>query len=199
MPAPNKLDGLSCVIKNNTTRNIAAATLAVSITVEKDGSETADTGYLTVETFLHPDFHEEHRNNLIRPGAEYPVRDAPVSYDDAVVKGVMLRIDYVEFEDRTSSGPNTAGSRIISEMRAGAAKYKSWLRGKFDRGGGSAEAVVSAIESQSLPEDEIGITSGHQSEGAVLYRNYARRAYKAKGVDGLLKHFKQSAASASEG
>lgn len=199
LPTPDKLDGLSCVIKNNTTRNIIAATLAVSITVEKDGSETADTGFLTVETFLHPDFRDEHRNNQIRPGGEYPVRDAPVTYYDAVIKGVMLRIDYVEFEDHTSSGPDTGGSRIIAEMRAGAAKYKNWLRGRYDRGGRSVESVVSAIESPSLPEDEMGITSVNQSEGAVLYRNYARRTYQAKGAEGLLKRLRLANAAAGGG
>jgi hypothetical protein len=190
LSAPNTIESLPCVIKNSTNKYITAAAIAISITTEKQGRLSADLGFLTIETFLHPDFREEYRNNLIPPGGESPVEDLPSSYDDAVVKGVTMWVDYVEFEDKTTQGPDRAGSRIIANIREGAAKYKEWLIQKYNQSGRSIDAIVPLLEqSQPLPE-ELGIQNGNQQEGARFYRSYALKTYETKGAAGLIKYLK---------
>jgi hypothetical protein len=196
LSAPNTLEKLSCLIRNNTNKYITAATMNISITLEKEGKPSIDSSFLTIETFVHPDFREEHKNNLIPPGGERHIEDIQTSYDNAVVKGVTVRIDYVEFaDDAARLGPNHAGSRIISNIREGAAKYKDWLIQKYIQSGRSINSITILLEKGQLPLDELGIKNGDQQQGVVFYRNYARKTYETKGAEGLIKYLKQTSTS----
>lgn len=192
LSAPNALENLPCAIKNNTNNYITAVTVAISLVLDKEGTTSTDSSFLTIETFVHPDFREEHKNNLIPPRGERPIQDLPVSYDNAVIKGVMIQVDYVEFADNTTLGPNHAGSRIITDIRQGAAKYKNWLVQKYKQNGKSIDAIVPLLEPSQPFSEELGISNGDQQEGARIYRNYARRSYEAKGPEALTKHLKQT-------
>lgn len=196
LSAPNALEKLSCVIKNNTNKYIAAATINISFHTEKEGKQSLDSSYLTIETFGHPDFREEHRDNLIPPSGERPFQDLPTSYDNALIKGVTVRIDYIEFADsNTRLGPNRAGSRIIANIREGAEKYKNWLVKKYNESGKSIDSITPLLEvNQPLPA-ELGIQNGDQQQGVIFYRNYARKTFKTKGAKGLSKRLNQPSTS----
>jgi hypothetical protein len=198
LSAPNSLERLRCVIKNNTNKKITAVTINTSIVLESGGKSSLDSGFLTLQAFVHPDFREEHRDSLISPGEERPVEDAAVSYDDAVITGFRTRIDYVEFADNTAMGINQAGSRIVADVRAGATKYKNWLTHKYNRSGKSLEAIVPLLEKSSPLPEEIGIQNDGQQQGAILYRNYARKTYENKGADALIKHLKSTTSAATQ-
>jgi hypothetical protein len=190
LSTPDTLEKISCSIKNNTNKDVSAVSLNVSVVIETGGKLSVDSNFLTFETFLHPDFRQERSRNLLSPGEESPVRDGPSTYYNSTIKGVSLQIDYVEFADKTTLGPNQAGARIVSEIREGAAKYKSWLVKQFNRGGKSVNAIAPLLEkNQPLPQ-EIGIETGDQQQGALMYRNFALKIYRSKGTDGLNRYLK---------
>lgn len=187
LSAPNKIESLPCELVNNTNKRISAVSVAYSIVVEKDGEVSSHDEALTYETFVHPDIREERKDNLIPPKGTRPIRPLPTSFDDAVVKAVSMQIDYVEFEDASSEGPDKVGSRTISALRKGAAKYREWLLRQYSSRGKSIEAMTSLIQDESIPEGELGIENDRQRQGAVMYRNYLRRSYEAKGAEKLAK------------
>ena len=185
LSAPNKIEEFPCEVINNTNKRISAVAVTYTITLVKDGVTTAHTEALTLDTFIHPDLREERKDNLIPPRGERPFRPLPTSFDDAVVKAISMRVDYVEFEDNSSLGPNRAGSRIITGIRGGAAKYRNWLVEKYIVSGKSINVITSLIQDDEIPESELGIENDDQRQGAIIYRNYLRRSYESKGVDGL--------------
>jgi hypothetical protein len=196
LSAPNSLEKLVCIIRNNTNKSISAGAIYTSFTLEKSGEVFVSSSYGTFDTFLHPDFREEHQNNLILPRGESRHEDLPVSYDHGIViKAVTMGIDYIEFADHTSLGTNQAGSRIIADTREGAVKYKNWLAQKYEQSGGSLDAIVPLLEqNQSLPQ-ELAFQTAPEEHGARMYRNFALRTYKTKGAEGLVKHLKHTKTS----
>jgi hypothetical protein len=196
LSSPNALEKLSCVLINKTSKPISAGAIYTSMNVEKEGVLSVSSDYVMFDTFIHPDFRNEHRNNLFLPGQEYPQDKLPVTYDfGIVIKSVIVGIDYIEFADKTSLGPNQAGSRIISDSRLGAAKYKNWLVQRYDQAGKSLAAVIPLLDgNEELPE-ELGFQTGSELGGARMYRNFARRTYKTEGAEGLLKYLKNPRSS----
>jgi hypothetical protein len=184
---PNKVENFPCELMNNTNKRISAVSVAYSIVLEKDGQVSSHDEVLTLETFVHPDIREERKDNLIPPRGERPIRPLPISFDDAIVKGVSMQVDYVEFEDTSSLGPNKAGSRIISGLRSGAAKYRNWLLRQYSSSGKSTAVITSLIQDDSIPEGELGIDNENQRQGVIMYRNYLRRSYEAKGAESVAK------------
>ena len=186
-----KIDEASCVVKNNTFAAMVAGTLKVSITLEQDGNINLISGYETFDTFLHPDFRVDHNSNQIQPGMVYRFDLMPANYGDAIVKKIEAEVDYIEFENKSSVGPNHVGARTINDIREGAVKYKTWLARKYNEKGGSADSIGELLDkdTDSL-SGEIGLLNGDQGSGASMYRNFARRTYQAKGPGGLTKHLK---------
>ena len=195
LSAPDKIENFPCSVVNNTNKRISAMSVAYSITVEDGGGESSHTEALTLDTFIHPDLREERKDNLIKPRAERPFRPLPTSFGDAVVKAISMHVDYVEFEDNSSLGPNESGSRIIGDIREGAAKYSTWLMGKYNSSGKSVSAMTSLIQDDPLPEGELGIKSAAQEQGAVIYRNFLRDSYETKGLEHLAKFLERKASS----
>lgn len=198
LSAPNTLDSAPCVLLNDTGKYIRAATVAISIITEKDGRLSAGVDFQTFDTFLHPDFRAEHGSNLIPPGGQTRVQSVQTSYDEAVIRGVKMWLDYVEFADAAALGPDKAGSRTVAGLRAGAAKYKEWLVREYERAGRSVSETVSLLERETIPPD-VGIKSADEEQGAVFYRNHMLRTYKAQGAQSLLKYFAPAGQRASKG
>lgn len=193
--APNRIEKKPCLVRNHTNKFISALTVAITIIIEKQGETSSDTSFLTIETFVHPDVRADRRDNLIPPGGELPVRDLPTSYDEEItIKGMAVRIDYVEFNDNSALGANKAGSRIIASIRAGAVKYKESLLKKMRQSGNSIEGIIPLLENEP-PAEELEIQNGDEEQGVILYRNYARKIYKAKGPEGLSKFLKLAGSS----
>jgi hypothetical protein len=172
---PNILNEFQCILKNNSTKSITAATVIYTTVLEEGGKETRDSRTHTLTTYVHPDFYDKKKN--ISPGLTTSFRSAGIiTYENAIIKGVEVYIDYVEFEDNTSIG-NEDGARIINDIREGAKKYKHWLGGKY------ARSVDSAIEALGSEEglSELGLTNSSQEEGARRYRKQIRKAYNGRG------------------
>jgi hypothetical protein len=156
LSSPNSLEKLSCVIRNNTHKAIVAGATYTSLSLERNGETFVSSEYGSFDSFLHPDFRETHKNNLILPAGEYRYTELPVGYDEGIaIKTVTMTIDYIEFADHTSLGTNRAGWRMISEARHGAADYKNWLAKKYEETG-SLDAIVGLLD-QDAPKPRVKV------------------------------------------
>ena len=188
--SPSEVGGLSFTIKNNTNKNIEALTVIYSLIYvsQKDGKEYSDPNYLTINSLVHPDVTQAHDMKPIAPGEERPVvKDGVMGYENALLKGLEIKIDYVEFEDKSTAGADTAGSRIINTMREGAAEYKSWLVQQYKKSGDSLNAVVPILQSRDIPS-ELNFNDMYLKEGARIYRKHMLDVYKMHGADELRKY-----------
>lgn len=175
LTAPNRLEEFQCSFKNNTNLNITAANAIYSIVLDQNGSVSRDTYSRTAETLVHPDFSATSKR--IGPGDESDLGPpGPISYTSGViVKGVEISIDFVEFENGTTLGPDKQGSSIIKAMRAGAGKYREWIKRQYKLAGSSVAAISSDIESdQSLPGD-LRFADPNEELGARGYQIRLRK------------------------
>jgi hypothetical protein len=181
---PNRLNEFICTLKNNTGKNIVGANVAYSIVFAQNGKEFKDTRFHTLVTSIDPDFYEKTKSIL--PGGASVIRPAgAITYEGAVIKGVEVYIDYIEFEDNTSLGPNENGSQYIKDFRDGASKLKKWLAEKYKKE--SIDAAIRVLQgNQPLPE--LGFSNIHQEYGAKFYRRRLRKMYETRGRAEVQKH-----------
>lgn len=189
LSAPDTLENVPCVVRNNTNRSIKAVGVIKSIIMDKDGVIFTVSSSIVLDAFVHLDINAERGGKLIYPGKEVNAGGLPASYG-SVVKGVSLAVDYVEFEDDATLGPDTASFRQrIASMRSGAAKYKKWLTQQFNRHANDVKELASLVDREPSPE-ETGIGNDNEAEGASLYKNYAHRVKEGKGVNALAERLK---------
>lgn len=80
----------------------------------------------------------------------------------------------MEFENGNTLGPDTKGSRLIAQIRGGAAKYKEWLRGKYLNSGKSMGTIASLLQDTSSAATELRLDDNMMIVGADAYRKSAR-------------------------
>lgn len=188
MDVPSELAELSYVVKNNTNKDITAFSIAFSLTGEKNGKNFIDQHFLTSNTFVHPDVQDIHHSKPISPGQEVTVNPPSTGYrDGSTIKGVILNVDYVEFTDRSVSGPNKNGGRIITLQREGAQRYKNWLVQQYLQSGKSIDAVAALLKAQQIP-DEITNSGMYIRQGANVYRKHLLLGYESHGAKGIEKY-----------
>jgi hypothetical protein len=180
-PNSPEMKALRCVVTNNANALISAVSLAYGITYEANGQESTDDGFMTLDSLIHPDFHDSNFSKFVQPGSECVIqRGGPVEQANNYAKHIKVRIDYVEFENGTSLGPNTKGSRLIAQIRGGAAKYKEWLKGKYLNNGKSVSAIASLLETSSTAT-ELKLDDNMMIVGAEAYRKKAREVLNIRG------------------
>lgn len=183
---PNILNGFECIFRNNTHKSITAANIIYSTVLEEAGRETKDARNQILLTNFHPDFYDKEKN--IVPGGSNTFRPAGVfTYHNAVIKGIEVYIDYVEFEDSTSMGSDVEGSKLIKDFRAGAVKYKSWLA-KESKQKSIDTLIQSAQSDEELQKPEIGLNNVTQKEGARRYGIALQKLYKQRGLTEVQKY-----------
>jgi hypothetical protein len=182
-PALNKLDEFSCLVINNTRKKISALAVVYSVVVDDgDGETEQGTNLLTTDFAIHPDVIEIKRQKLFSPGESSRVGPpGPVAFESGVVVRVEIHIDYVEFEDKTSMGPNTYGSKAIGSIHEGAAKYKAWLVQQYKRSGMDEQSVAALLDDADLPKELNFNGDPDLSQGARAYRSILRSVYNPKG------------------
>ena len=188
---PKPIDGFSCNVKNNTTKNVLGITLNYSILLEdrNTGKTNSDTHTLTMNALIHPDFRETQKP--ISPGEEAPVSSPNIAYESSVlINAIEVITDYVEFDDGTSLGPNQYGSKVMAGLREGAAMYKDWLVSQYLKKEKSIPDTVSLLQSeQPLPSNiaNLRFDKGNHVQGAKNYRILLRKLLEAKGTGELEK------------
>lgn len=180
---PDTLESIPCTIKNNSGKRIRALVLGESVTVVNNGTTATELGYVTIDNFVHPDFHTEGIAQSAEP--QFPSPSAE-TYSGTITQ-VQVHIDFVEFNDSETLGPNKTGERILAGMRDGAAKYKSWLAKQYQVNGRSSPTLVRLIEDGTPTGADLGIDSASQEQGALIYQKWLRKTYQTKGVEEILK------------
>jgi hypothetical protein len=189
LSAENQLEEYSCIVKNNTGKAIVAFSLAWNIITEVAGKESSVTELQVNVSFIHPDVQEDHMSGVIAPGAESPAEAGPIYFEgNASVKRLGASIDYVEFEDGTSLGPNSKGasSQQIAMVREGASRYKEWLGQLYLKTGRSPEVVLQQLQSESIPDD-LNLSNPEMKQGAYAYRTRMLKLYNTKGPVAIQK------------
>jgi hypothetical protein len=188
LSAPNYIKKLSCVLKNNSNRTLIAGTVSIWVSVEHRGNTELVSTYDSFDTFLHADFHKDHQMNAIPPGGEYRLEQLSTDYGEGVVKQVSEAIDYIEFAEGPPIGPDSRGSQLVSDLRKGAVKYKTWLVQEYRRNQMSADSVVELLNNgAALPPDTELQNANAQKQGANMLRKYFLRVYASEGARGLMK------------
>lgn len=181
-PDSTEMKALRCIVTNNANSPISAVSLAYGITYETNGQESTDDGFMTLDALAHHDFHDSNFSKFIQPGAECVIqRGGPVEQANISAKDIRVEIDYVEFENGTTLGPNTKGSHLIAQIREGAAKYKEWLRSKYLNNGKSITAIASLLQDTSSPAVALKLDDDMMIVGAEAYRKNAREVFNIRG------------------
>lgn len=189
-PALNKLNEFSCLVINNTRKKISALAVVYSVIVDDgDGGPAQETNLLTTDFAIHPDVSEVKRQKLFSPGESIRVGPpGPVAFESGTVNRVEVHIDYVEFEDKSSMGPDTHGSKAIGSIREGAAKYKAWLVQQYKRLRLDEQATAALLDAADLPRELNFNGDPDLNQGARAYRSILRNAYNSKGATELKRY-----------
>jgi hypothetical protein len=176
--APNKLDDLTYILRNNSRKAVIALAVIKSISYEESGRVYAQSRYSTMDGAFHPDMGE-------RPflaGSQTTMESAgPLSFEEGVlIKEITLTIEYVSYADQTAYGAGGEGERKINAMREGARRYKGWLAQEYSRAGKSLAALLPAIETHTVPE-ELKLNPD-QTMGADRYRLQLLTTLRTKGA-----------------
>ena len=178
---PGTLQKFSCTFKNNTNKEIVAAAVEYSIILESDGETVTDTRvHALVTTF---DKNHSGPGKLIPPGGESILGPpGPMFYANSVIKGIEVKVDYLEFVDNTTLADSDKGSKIIANIRAGAAKYKSWLVKKYKETGESIDALSALLRGDLPGASELHRDIGEE-DGVRAYRTLLRRVLETQGAE----------------
>jgi hypothetical protein len=171
-------------VRNNTTRPMNAVVVKMGIIYY--GTATGGGARSTLTTFvdraLHPDIQDAWGRTPIAPGGEQTFPSDLFRHGSGItsVTSITLSVDYADFADGTSVGPNQYGTIWITGARRGAAKYKQWLK---DNHKDKSKAEVESLLMSASPPAEIGFEGGGEEFGAQIYMSNMERAFKMKGID----------------
>ncbi len=190
--APNEIEDISYVIRNNTSEGITAVTVRQDIAYERGGITYVETGYGGVEFALHADLSDTQRLKSISPGGEEVMESAgPARFDDdAIIKEIRLSIDYVRFDNDRTFGAGGEGERRVLLMREGATKYKEWLVARYIENGKSMVAILPLLEREDIPE-ELSFKDVSQIQGAKQYRLYLLKKLRMRGAAEVEKRLRR--------
>jgi hypothetical protein len=194
---PDTLERIPCTIKNNSGKRIRALVLVESVASDDNGTTSTELKYLTIDNFIHPDLHTDSKKEGIDEDAEPQFPSVSENYDGIITR-VQVHIDYVEFIDKGTLGPNKAGERILEGMRQGASKYKSWLEKEYEIHGKSVASLMRLIEDESPSAADLGVESASQEQGALIYRKWLQKTYQTKGIEEVRKHLTATGAAVSQ-
>ena len=176
--APNKLDDLTYILRNNSGKAVIAIALIKTISYEEGGKVYADSVYSTMDSAFHSDMP----GRPFLPESQTSMESAgPLSFNEGVViKEITLTVAYVSYADQTAYGSGGEGERRINAMREGARRYKGWLAQEYSRAGKSLATILPVIETQNLPE-ELKLDLD-QTVGADRYRLQLLKTFKTRGA-----------------
>ncbi len=187
--APNRLDEFSCLVINNTAKKISALAAIYSVVIEGPTGESRETSLLTYDFVNHPDIREAKRLKPLPPGESRTLQPSgPITFENATISSVEIHLDYVEFEDQTTTGPNTQAAKMIDSMREGAARYKAWLVQQYKRKKMEVNAVSELLENSDLPQELNFNGDPDLTEGARLYQRIMRKVYTSQGSAELKRY-----------
>jgi len=181
------LEHIPCKIKNNNRKPIRGLVLGESITIESGGHVLSEDGYVAIDNFVHRDLHNSANGTGIEPNADAQFPSAAETFNGTIT-GLKVYVDFVEFSDRQTVGPNKAGARTLADIREGASRYKDWFIGQYESNGRSPATLATLIKDNRPLDNNFKFTSGGQEQGALIYRKWLRNVYEKEGIPGVIKH-----------
>jgi len=168
----------TCKLTNNSPKKLMAAAVLYFVVIERNGVETKDEHSSVFVSLAGSRLGG--LDKAAGPGEERSLGPAgPISYDDALIKGVEVSIDFVEFEDNLTFGPAGKGAEVVKDVREGAARYRSWIKRKYEAGRKSHSDLASLLESGGPLPAEIGLLNQNQEVGAKAYRRMLKKKSEA--------------------
>lgn len=176
--APNKLDDLTYILRNNSGNAVIAIALIKTISYEEGGKVYAQSRYSTMDASFHPDI----TGRPFLPGSQRSMESAgPLSFNEGVlIKEITLTIEYASYANQTAYGSGGEGERRINAMREGARRYKGWLAQEYSQAGKSLATILPAIETHTIPE--VLKLNPDQMMGADRYRLQLLTTLRTKGA-----------------
>ena len=186
--APNKLDDLTYVLRNNSGRAVIAAAVVKTITYEEGGKTYGHSVYSTMDTAFDPDM----RGKPFLTGTQMSMESAgPLAFSEgAIIKQITLTLEYVSFDDNSASGSGREGEHRIKAMREGARLYKNWLKQEYSRAGQSLTTIFTLIQAPGIPEG-LKLDSD-QTMGADRYRLQLLSTFRKKGAADVERYLRQN-------
>ena len=177
--APNLLDDVTFVLKNNSREPISAVAVTKKILYRENGKLYENLRYSTVDFLFHPDMADA---RPFMPNTQVPMEaSGPMNFGEGtVIESVELKIEYVQYVKAASYGTGTEGERLINSQRNGAKKFKEYLAKTFSEAGQSLVTVIPLLEEQSYP-DELKL-SLNENSGADRYRRYLLKTLRTRGA-----------------
>ena len=193
LSAPNIFENLSCIGINNTQKNITALVVSYTISMEEYGKPKSLSGEITILPLLSSAFFYYQKDSFIQPKQEIPINILQTTLDDSyVIKEMIIKIDYVEFENGSKVGENGIGEKIINQIRQGVSIYRNWLIEKYNEKGKSDEAITELLENpKNISTENLGNLTPKQFEGAKVFHKFLRRLYSTKGLQAINDTLKQ--------
>lgn len=189
LSAPNKIEGFSCLVINNTPKKISALAAVYSIVIEGPTGESQEAHLISSDFFVHPDIREARHLKLLPPGESRILQPSgPITFENGAVSNLAIHIDYVEFEDKTSIGPNSNGSKMINSMREGVARYKAWLVQQYKRNNMEENIITPMLDNPDIPKELNFNGDPDLIEGARLYQRVMRSVYNTQGAAELRRY-----------
>lgn len=176
--APNVLDDVTYVLKNNSGKPISAVAVTKKVLYRENGKLYKNLRYSMADFSFHPDMADA---KPFMPSTQFPMESSgPMNFGEGTtIESVNLKIEYVEYVGAAPYGARTEGEQRIHSQRNGAKKYKAYLAKTFSEAGQSLVTVVPLLEEQSYPE-ELKL-SEHENLGADRYRRYLLKTLRTKG------------------
>lgn len=185
--APNVLDDVKYVLKNNSGKPISAVAVTKNVLYRENGKLYGTLRHSMVDFSFFPDKPDA---KLFMPNTQIPMEAAgPMNLGEGtIIESVKLKIEYVEYVGATLYGAGTEGERRINSHRSGAKKYREYLAKTFSEAGQSLVTVVPLLEEQSYPEALK--LSPDENPGANQYRRYLLKMLRTKGAADVEKAIK---------
>ena len=190
-PSPNIVSAVNFKVVNLSNKQITAIVIALTYHTENNGVSSGITEYQTTVAYPHPDLQADSFGRPLTPKEERQISERRATrWEAAQFKYLDARVEYIVFDDQTSSGPDRNGtaSSIISLLRSGAEKYKQWARSEFAKVGHSSDEFQKIVQSVTLP-DNLVLASAYEKSGAHAYRSWLLKCYKSgRGSEVVLKY-----------
>lgn len=185
--APNVLDDVTYVLKNNSGKPISAVAVTKKVLYQENGKLYGTSRSSTVDFSFYPDLADA---KPLMPNTQTPMEaSGPMDLGEGtIIESVKLKIEYVQYIGAAPYGAGTEGEQRINSQRRGAKKYREYLAKTFSEAGQSLVTVVPLLEEQSYPE-ELKL-SQDENPGADRYRRYLLKMLRTKGAADVEKAIK---------
>ncbi|MCI0390735.1 MAG: hypothetical protein MOB07_18465 [Acidobacteria bacterium] len=186
-------------VKNSSAKSIDAYQVSIHvITLTDDGKERMISPVDVGQDFApHPDIRDYDQLRPIPPGADVTVGPRGLKFEDRKkIQTVVLKMDFVIYDDGTFVSSVKDGAEAILSRRRGAEMYKKWAMKFYNENNKSADVLYERVLEFKPYKDMVFESKGdiraYETAGANVYRAFLIRLYNKdrSAIDQYLKEVK---------